>query len=197
MNKYLSQYFRFKSAGDIFNVVNPIYKFEKEISESMAIRNAVKSKILKDKYKFNIVDLCAGNCLTGTLFAFTLPVSWVISVDKKPRNRKVNIRKWEYVQQDIFEDVEIPTNSIIVASHPCTKLATRIIDIYNNSYQALGLVLIPCCMGKIDKKYSVLMKNKLTKYELWSQFLADKCNGNCYRDNNVLSPANIIVKSWK
>lgn len=62
---YVSEFLSFKCAGDVLNIVNPVKRAEKEISESMAIINKLRPLVLADPMKYTLIDMCAGNALAN------------------------------------------------------------------------------------------------------------------------------------
>src|SRR3990167_7276029 len=104
MNKYLEEFLSLNCAGDVLNVVSPVTRFEKEITEAMAIVKQVKKIVFADRSKdYIVVYLCAGNALASVIIAHLLPVLKVIAIDKKARQRNwSSVRKFAYINGDIF-----------------------------------------------------------------------------------------------
>ena len=203
MSKYISQFLQFRCAGDVINAVTPVQKMGKEITEAMAIRKQLRKIVLPKPMKYTVFDLCAGNCLSGILSVFTLPVVRCIAVDKRERERPgfKDVERWDYLRCDILRSNFIPqTDSIIISSHPCGELATRIIDIYNLGKNTKALILVPCCLPS-SKNFGLphLVTDRFSSYDQWSLHLYNKCKGKkqCVKDNNILSPANNVIYATK
>lgn len=102
---YLDQFLSLKCAGDVLNVIAPIQKAQKEISESMAIIHRLRSIALKNPMKSILLDICAGNALTSVIAAHLLPFKKVIAIDIKKRIRRWDsVRRFVYWQTDINDD---------------------------------------------------------------------------------------------
>lgn len=211
MSKYVSEFLTFKCAGDVINAVQPVAKMAKEITEAMAIRKAIRGLVLAFPDKITVFDMGAGNGLAGILAAFTLPVKWVTAIDKEIRVRQgfSTVRKWDYRLGDVVMDsdiVDAPCDSLIIASHPCGDFAEKLVDLYNGCGSFLGLVMIPCCVGSkgpLARPVPALLGDKLNPYERWclklyERLASDSDNKvNARRDNNIVSPANVIISAWR
>ena len=182
--------------------------FSKEISESLAVINEIKSAVLKHS-KVVILDLCAGNALTSIISCFLFKNLKAIAIDLKPRKEDFsNVANFQYLVQDIYNFEYKPESgdyNIVIGVHPCKDLAFKICNIFKKIYKDSDtnckLVLMPCCKGKIPNQYSVLQQN-LNKYELWSYYLAKKLESelptvkfNVKTDKKIISPCNILVTS--
>lgn len=200
MNKksLVSEFLSLKCSGDVLNIAHPINKSEKEISEAMSLVQIIKRHVLNTPMEYTLIDMCAGNALTGLISAFLLPVKEVIAVDIRPRKRKWELAKrFKYVTSDI-DDYKIPDGKIILtASHACKGLAKKIINMYNNNNNIEALVLMPCCVGQIDQKIPQLIKNNLGRYLTWAFDLALMANGTFKKEDRCLSPCNAIVTAEK
>jgi len=203
MSKYLSQFLQFKCAGDVINAVAPVQKMGKEITEAMAIRKQLRKIVLPEPMKYTVLDLCAGNGLAGILSVFTLPVDHCIAFDNMKRERLgfKAVRRWQYIQADIFDYVlGTYPNSIIISSHPCGELARKIIGIYNRGKEIKALILIPCCLPS-HQNFGLphLVTDKFSSYDQWSMYLYQKCRGKkqCVKDTHILSPANNVIYAVK
>lgn len=198
MQSYVDKFLSLKCSGDVLNVVSPVINIEKEISESMALIKHIKQIVLCDqKWKYNIIDLCAGNALTSVLASYLLPINFSLAIDKKPRERNwTKANNFAYLTQSITEDFDIDgigidKNSIIISSHPC-KLARTITEIYNKS-EAKALVILPCCTGPLKRVYPNFFKEKIGNYLRWCYDLSLDVNGTCFLDNRCTSPMNCVV----
>jgi hypothetical protein len=200
MMKYFDTFMSLRSSGDILNVVNPLgSRASKEITESMAMFSRLRKIALKAPMEYSLIDLCAGNALTSVLAAHVLPLKESIAVDKKLRKRGwESVRRFRYLNQDIFDDsiYELITDRTVICSvHPCSRLASRIVEIYLKS-PAPYLVMMPCCEGQIKINGSFL-RERLGRYACWCLQLAEQANGDLIQDNNCISPKNIVITAKK
>lgn len=202
-NKYINNFYRLNCSEDILNICYPINNREKEITEAYGIYRILKSLVLKNQdIKYRIVDLCAGNALSSIMAAFMLPISTCHAVDIKKRERDWDrIKKFYYCELDIYSDFIyslINENTIIISTHPCSKLALRVIDIFKKS-KAKHLLLMPCCTGEISysDNPSKFLYKALGKYKYWCYSLASLVNGKLKEDINIISPKNIIITAAK
>jgi len=209
MSKYVEQFFRLKCSGDILNIVAPLKNGEKEISEAMSLIQAIKPIVLREPMKYSVIDLCAGNSLTGIIAAYLLPVKKVFAVDIKVPNRNYSkVKRFKYLQEDLIKNhypcgnIIVPegNNFIIVASHPCTNLAIRVIDIYKKNDNCKMLAMLPCCIETQELAQSKLpprLIKSLGKYEAWTYYLSQLANGSYKIDDGCLSPCRGLVISNK
>jgi hypothetical protein len=209
MNKYISEFFGLRCAGDVINAVTPINNFAKEVTEAMAIRRVLRKLVLKEPQRYSVMDMCAGNALAGVLAVFTLPILECRAYDKRPRARTGfkhvrAVKRWHYFVSNIYEDEYKPVkDTIIVASHPCGNLAKKIIDIYNRKRNIRALILIPCCIevGNLTSfPHLLLNQSSLGKYNLWSLYLYGLVKGEnkgLYKDIHIASPANNVLWARK
>jgi len=194
MNDLVDQFLSLRCAGDVLNSVTPMNNPGKEITESMALLGYAKNLALKYPMELTLWDLCAGNALTGILAAHYLPFKHVIAVDRKPHSRPgyKNVKRWEYRQGEI-DSLKIGANDVLVASHPC-QAAEDICHLFNAS-PAMAVFILPCCQGKIHRRFMQLVRDKMNSYELWCLYLARLLDGDCSaRDLKIASPKNIIVR---
>ena len=204
MNKYLEEFLGLNCAGDVLNVVSPVARFEKEITEAMAIVKQVKKIVFADRSKnYTVVDLCAGNALASVIIAHLLPVQGVLAVDRKKRDRL-----WEAVRGFVYENADIsddwlsiilatpPYQYIIISSHPC-QMAHPIVDIFNKHDYIRHLVLMPCCHGKRRNKIPQGVVSKLGKYLTWAYDISLSAKGDFIIDKNCISPCNAVVIASK
>ncbi len=200
MSWYVDRFLNLKCSGDILNIVNPLTKPMKEISESMGIIKLIKPIVLEDPMKYILYDLCAGNALTSIIASFLLPVARSIAVDVKMRKRPFEkVERFEYWERDInmWKLFVYDYHTIIISVHPCGKLAERIIDIFLND-KAEYLFLMPCCINNRRMKDNFLV-DEFGKEIDWIYYLKNKLEGNnvcveVIRDTNIISPRNIIIK---
>lgn len=210
MSKYLKQFLQLKSAGDIINATTPVRNFGKEITEAMAVRQELRKIVLPEPMKYNVIDACAGNCLTGILSIFTLPIKSCISTDIKDTHRPgfKNVKRWKYQKADIYKPFPSSfyenKSTILVACHACGKLSKRLIEIYKLYDYIKGLILIPCCLAsgynyKDPLGSPAFVIDKLGAYELWGLYLVNKLKSlelgtvKAKADLSISSPANIVI----
>ena len=169
MSAYVKEFLSLKCSGDVLNVVNPLgSKAQKEITESMAIIKKMKGIFLEQPMKLNLYDLCAGNALTSVLSVFLLPVLKAYAYDVKGRNRNwENASRFKYTLSNIYklDPSTIGPDSVIISVHPCSKLAVRVCEIFNES-SAKHLFLMPCCVGSYKTSFGMPLQKKLGKYLL-------------------------------
>lgn len=199
---YVSEFLSLKCAGDILNVVSPVTRTQKEISEAMAIMKHLRKITIKSPMKYAVLDLCAGNALASVTAVHLLPVSYADACDIKPRKRRWDmVKRFSYFEIDIydFDPLRIMySSSIIISIHPCAKLAERVVDIYNQS-AAEYLIMMPCCNGKLKVDAPEIIKEKLGKYLMWCWQLAERCEGKVKlrQDKKCLSPKNCVIIARK
>ena len=95
---YLNEFLKLKCCGDILNIVNPVQRIEKEISEAMGLLKIIKKIALKDPMKYTLYDFCAGNALISVTAVHLLPIKYAYAIDKRKRNRNwEKVKRFEYV----------------------------------------------------------------------------------------------------
>ena len=196
---YVSQFLSMKCAGDVLNVVAPLgAKAAKEITESMAIIQALRPIALQRPMEYTLADLGAGNALTSVLAVHLLPIQEAVAVDKRPRKRNWHlVKRFEYAECDLDQCIQLNAD-IIISVHPCCQLATQVVDIYLRSPRAKHLIMMPCCKGKMPANYFPrLICDRLTKYERWSVWLAERAGGAIYLDKKCISPCNAVIVARK
>ena len=202
-NKYVNKFLNLKCAGDIIGIAGPMKKYEKEITEAMSIREALRKFTIKEPMQYTLVDLCSGNALVPLLAAFTLPVKKAIAVDIRERNRPWHMaNRFEYITCNIREDEILKTIHkqgpvVITACHACKSLATQIIDIFGALDNAKHLIMMPCCIGQTKGYCPPIVKEKLGRYLSWSYYLSQEANGELKVDNNIISPCNALIIASK
>lgn len=201
MNNYIERFLKLKCSGDILGVLNPINNCSKEISETMGIIKYLKSITLKEPLKYTIYDICAGNALTSVTASHLLPIKHSYAIDIKSRNRKWNlIKKFNYINKNIYDNIDFVEDSIIIGLHTCGNLAYRLIDLYNDNPNVKYILLMPCCIGNINTSLPEFFRKYLGKYRIWSYNLSEKINNSkvsLVEDKNIISPCNIIIKGEK
>ena len=198
MRTYLAEFLSLRCAGDVLEAVYPINKPEKEISESMALITAIRGKVLREPGRLVVIDLCAGNALTGLLAAHLLPVLNVMAIDKRQRVREGfgRVRKFNYAVHDIMNDrvwdIWASANSIVVASHPCKDLAVKIVS--ECVKRNLPMAILPCCISRRQlPEWTLGIAKEHGKYKAWLACLAQLAGGRFRIDRKCLSPCNGLV----
>lgn len=203
--RYIESFLELNCSCDILEILKPFRSgICKEISETWSMLKRVRSLTLTSKNKYNILDICAGNPLFSVTSAFLLPVEESVAVDKHIPDRDYSsIQNFKYLKLNIHNDSIydiIDEYTILVSIHPCKRLATRIVDIYNKS-KAQCLFMMPCC---IDRKSITTVKLKflidqIGKYKTWVYHLSSLCEGkvNVSIDNKCLSIKNCIISASK
>lgn len=202
---YMDHFLSLNCADDVLKAVTPLNNGTKEISEAMALVRAVRPKILKRPKEYSVLDLCAGNALTSIIIAHLLPIKKVFAIDTKVPNRHHEVVKnFEYMKMDIFDKTwtsnKADEPTIIVSSHPCTKLASRIIEIYKANDCIKMLAMLPCCVNReeLDRaKLSPVIREKLGTYLSWCHYLAEKAGGKLIEDRHCLSKCNGLIIAEK
>ena len=202
MSSYIDQFLSLNCATDILEILRPIQKVEKEISEAMAIISHVRKIALKNPGRFEHIDLCSGNAIIPTISAFLFPVIYSYAVDKRQRKRDWDkIRKFCYVISNISEMSVLPGThpKIVTACHACTNTAVESILLFRRDDLAKYLILLPCCEGVgADSVPDVLVS---TKYKRWCEFLRlqllDFATVKAFQDERILSPKNILLVAEK
>jgi len=190
--KYLDQFMLKRCASDILNIVAPLHQAAKEISEAMAMREAMKDLFLNHKMEMTLYDMCSGNALVPLIAVFTLPVLYATASDVKVRERRWELaQRFSYVERNVFDPG--PTGDVVTGCHACGALARAIIQRYLESAQ--HLYLMPCCVG--DVQVPGLFSGKISRYEWWAHELAEMAGGKAKRDTDILSPCNVIVEAHK
>jgi hypothetical protein len=194
-------------ASDILNIIPKQKDYCKEITESMSIIKRLRDIVLKDKMKYTIIDLFAGNALTSVISAFLFFIKKSIAIDKKKRIGNYDqVKRFEYIESDIVHDSYVDNlllNNekelfILTGVHVCGDSCFKMIDLFNQYKQVKRMYLMPCCIGNLSKADNFIM-NKLGKYIAWSYILKDRIQANVklYEDRNNMSPANIIIEAWR
>ena len=201
MSRYVDSFLKLRCAPDILGVVNPVQRETKEISEVYTVIRGLKKVVSsKETHNYKVLDLCAGNGLLGVTVAHLFDFKFVLAYDKRVPDRDWDrVRKYAYVERDIHT-LSNMEGYVVLANHPC-KLATEIVEKFCK-YNAKALVLMPCCMGRIDvPRY---LREKLGAYGAWCFQLTDiirqyalkhkECiEINMWEDKNCLSPRNIVI----
>jgi hypothetical protein len=195
--KYVKEFLQLNCAPDVLGAVGSTGNLMKEITESMAILKRLKPMLLQNKMKYGLIDLCAGNALTGIMAAHFLPIREVVAIDNRDsyRKRVSQVKRFDYRHDDIY-NIELAPNMvaplIVISVHPCGKLAAQVIKLAK-MWGAERLIMMPCCNSEpgVDR-YPFL---KMSHYDRWAVRLGDLLEKDytIYRDTNCLSPKNVII----
>jgi hypothetical protein len=145
-----------------------------------------------------VLDLCAGNGLTGLIVVHLFRCR-VMCVDiKLPKKLHFSsVQRFSFVLRDVNTINEtylsnIGDKIIFISSHPCQNALTivKLAKLCNVKFS-----ILPCCIGSYSELpiQPRLCNQKLSKYEQWCLGLAQYGNANAYIDKNCLSSANIVV----
>lgn len=205
-NKYLTEFFNLRCAGDILNTIYPANNLEKEITESMAIINKIKHLILGLEQKnkeITLIDAGSGNALTPLLATFIYKNVNSIAVDKNPRERNYSEVKrfnyYEYSFTGVIDDncdfirSTNPSDSIILTGvHACKNLTKYIL--YTAKNLNAYVATMPCCVGSLDRKHTRYDFMSPSKYQKWIiQLLEENRFLRAYEDKYIIGPKNIII----
>lgn len=199
---YVKEFLSLSCAGDVLNAVGKIGNPDKEISESMAIINRLRDLTIKHPMEYELIELCAGHCLTSVLAVHLLPVKTATAIDIRKRSKITGVSRWQYCEKDIntpdFEAefiLNTPKKSIVVAVHPCKGLAPKVIDLWNKSKSEM-LITMPCCVGEFKTPMKSFYAKQMGMDALWAAYLAEQVQGDhvyVCRDTGVLSPKNYVI----
>lgn len=195
--KYVKEFLQLNCAPDVLGAVGSMGNSLKEITESMAIIKRLKPMLLNNKMKYGLIDLCAGNALTGIMAAHFLPVREVVAIDHRDsyKNRSSQVKRFNYRYDDIYNIEQAPNMVaplIVISVHPCGELAAQVIKLAK-FWNAERLILMPCCNSNPGPdRYPFL---KMNRYDRWAIKLGDMLEKDytIYRDFNCISPKNIII----
>ncbi len=199
---YNDEFLTLKAAGDILNIVGPMSKGEKEISEAWSMVKRLKKIALRRPMKYDLVDFCSGNALVPLTSAFVLPFRTCTAVDKRPNknpfSKQNDVRRFQYIDIDLVNYTEFDNPTVLTSVHCCGELANKVIETFKKYDNIRHLLLMPCCRGDTSSfKIPSFVKDKLGKYITWSYYLATLAGGNVVEDRNILSPCRCIVHAEK
>ena len=218
-NKYI-QHFKSLALYRLFQEEPKLAKlldhpsFNKEITEAMAINSQVRKFIYKYGKDVTLIDVGSGKGFLTLLLASLYPSTEVIAIDN---NILLNKEQYTYfdnvtfIRASIFHDemeeiLKTHDKVVMAGSHLCKDLAVRFIELYNNNYNIMASVLMPCCIGHIPRavryKYTLINKelgNNRGNYITWCMYLASLYKEPVrYKvDREVLSPRNVLLISWR
>jgi len=177
MRRYMMEFVHLRCAPDL--LLNKLFPNAKEITESMAAYNAVRSHII-DRFNIryddeNIALVCVGDGSTprtAALFAFRS--NWqCFSIDPKLRDKEYDIRKLVILRRRIEDEILDLTKYdqvLVVLVHSHAKMSSVIENI---KAKVKHIISIPCCVPHDIKNMTYLG----------------------YQDTNIWSPKN-TVKIW-
>jgi hypothetical protein len=150
--------------------------------------------------QYTLVDIGSGNCLTAVMAAHLLPFKEVIAVDRRPMPRS-----FKAVSRFKYEQLTITTESlrhvlyflgnpvVITSTHGCGDLSTMVCNAFLGMPNVEGMVILPCCRGKVKQKLPAVIRQTLGAYMDWALSLAIMVQGNAVVDKMILSPCNCVV----
>lgn len=209
MSRYIKEFCSLVCFEDVMAVVSPVHNLPKEITESMAVKRRLRPFFSQAGHGLGpVLDLCAGNGLTGVLAAHLFDVD-VISIDKRRRERHWElVERYKYLEQDVRSEETralVDSKTVLVAVHPCGELPYDIVDMYNEE-KAMGLILLPCCLPSKRKRSRAELLPELTRFRefYWKQMgadsffsldLASRCEGrvSIHVDEDILSPRRHVI----
>lgn len=173
--RYISYFLKLRARADILAVHPKVFKDTKEITESLAIYNALKNQMEIDVTDESVTCIVPGDgkyCQTGILLAFL--TKWkIISVDPiadKPALDAANIKRFEVFACNI-EDFTFDGDDEVVFA--CVHSHAPLDAILKNckSKKPRKMASLPCCKPHLDSVWMAYFK---------------------YEDPYILSPKNII-----
>lgn len=206
MSSYVAQFLSLKCVPDILGTVGYLgNKPEKEISEAWAVIKRLRDIVLSEPDTYQLIDMCSGNALVPVTATYLLPFTKTFAIDKSPRERNwSNAKNFEYVQADIYDmitanNVAFDAPTILTGVHCCGNTAEKIIDIFNSVENIKHLILMPCCLGRLDSSLLQFIKEQSNRDLAWVTKLVLQCSGKVKitRDNHILSPKNYVITATK
>jgi len=196
--KYVDSFMELDCAADVLAATGPIHKGGKEISEAMAVINAIRGKALSAPMEYDLLDVCSGNALVPIIAAHLLPVKTATAIDTKRRSgRYERVKRFRYLEKAFqAHPVYVDQKLILTAVHPCGELAHDVVQVADGAHVEM-VVIMPCCVGSIWRR-PLCDFGDLSRYERFALDLALSLDQygfrtHCYRDKHVSSPANMVI----
>lgn len=166
---------------------------EKELLEASCFYRQVSKVFEKEgKTPKTIIDLCAGNCLAGTLWLLK-GAEKVYFIDKKDSNNSRKVRKqldlnkldsngdntrYNYDNVDIFDEkIRIyfenaqKENALVASIHACGNLSDRIIELSIQYH--VPFAVVPCCQSRDINHILRTSKYTLEDAQVHSRYFDD------------------------
>lgn len=133
MKSHIDKFLALRCAPDVLECVNPLKNTERNITEAMLVVEAIRPRILKERGKWKVVDVNAGNPFLGLLIAHLLPVELVTSMSwRYPKDQKLDLSKVQHFQAKIAPLEFLPKqladvqDSILVSASPNFDVAVEL-----------------------------------------------------------------------
>lgn len=199
-SRYVDAFYGLRCHPEVLRAVEPLNQSSKEISEAMAMVQAIKPHILENRGHVTLLDLCAGNALTSIIAAHLLPIREAIAVDRQPITRAAHarVRGFSYLEADLSSAgfiaslrQRIAGPLVVSAVHPCADLAALSIEVAEQ-LGAEFVAVMPCCNGTMSAAPSFLLE-RCSPYQQFSTYLSYRYGLRAREDKDVLSPKNVIL----
>jgi hypothetical protein len=206
-----------------YHQVNGIRTIRKELSESIAVLEALECDLPCFSSSWHIVDLCSGKSITSLLASLRHPGVTVSAVDRLdlrfvPHFASEEQGSIQYTQLDVMDESFIENLDRLVAEsarptallgmHLCGNLSVRAIKAFQDIQAVHAVVLSPCCLpAKSDgatPPHLYHSKDADDQYKSWAHHLEDTLQ-NATPDaavsfkvvHEILSPKNIVICAIK
>lgn len=135
-------------------------RFHKELSESLAVIDALQS-VVPEHGAWHAIDLCCGKSLTSALLAVPNAGMAVTAVDRVqpqdlPHYADAGVANVEYLQLDVLADTFVDTlaarvealgrPTALLGMHLCGRLSERAVEAFQRIDLVRACVLAPCCL---------------------------------------------------
>jgi len=186
---YVSEFLNLKCSVDILQIIKPLKKIDKEISEAYSIIRQIRQ--IKNRENYQIIDFCSGNALVPIISSFLFPeIEKNIAIDKNKLNREYDkINRFKYVKANIYDEglniflkENINQKCILTSIHACKKLSFKICDIFISNEKFEYLFLMPCCIDKNKiieilgiELFNIFLELNMDMYDIWSYSIIKYC----------------------
>uniref|UniRef100_A0A7S4Q895 Methyltransferase domain-containing protein n=1 Tax=Alexandrium monilatum TaxID=311494 RepID=A0A7S4Q895_9DINO len=173
-----------------YHQVNDARQLRKELSESVAMLEALRHAQPAFGREWHVVDLCCGKSITAALVSLQYPEVRVSAVDRLeprflPHFNAGDGCSVQYAQLDVLHESflaelqhlvqQASRPTALLGMHLCGKLSVRAIEAYARVPQVQTLVLSPCCLPRKGESGSpphlYASKDTAEQYRLWAQHL--------------------------
>lgn len=170
------------------------FRRDKEITEALAVVNAMKRFNIKPEVVF---DIGSGVGFFTQINSVVNPNSftYAIDVNKEMRTTQFDaIPNAEFHLMDIYSDgfdqwIKGTMHDItLVGVHLCHDLSPKLIELYNKHPTVKNMILLPCC------------HNRSKNYGKWMSYLYDQIDHgrtSKYIDNRILSVRDGVIVAQK
>lgn len=184
MKSLVDKFLSLRCAGDVLESLQPLNgDVTRRIAESMALIEAIRPLVLKQRGEWKLMEFGVGIPLTSVIAAHLLPIEHSVAVVRRPKfNQELidRVRHLKVYSVDSDDDESLkdkPLNkTIIVASNVNQGLAETVAEMSNVADAPMAM--IPS-RGKVKLSVSGNDVAKLTgnRYFAWLQELAESCDG--------------------